>query len=184
MPIPTFHFSISGSVLALYGAVLSTITATAQFFVHYRDRANIKIRVQPNMETMGDPRTDGMTFTIVFVSNAGRRPVTITSVGAYRLYPRRAFVCPDTRPRVPHELTEGKQMMAMIDQSDLDVSVVEYWAVGSATGREYRLNVAPWYKRWLSSRKRLRKARRELKERLAKEAKSTVVRVGESDGSV
>jgi hypothetical protein len=165
MPFPTFHFSISGSVLALYGAVLSTITATAQIMAHYRDRANIKIRVQPDMETMGDPRTDGVTFTIVNVSNAGRRPVTITTIGAYRLHPRKAFVCADTRPPIPHELTEGKQMMAMIDQSDLNHSAIEYWLASDATGREYRLNIAPWYKRWLSARRRLHKSRCEAKER-------------------
>ena len=121
---------------------------------HYRDRANIKIRVQTNMETIGDPRTDGMIFTIVNVSNAGRRPVTITTVGAYRLYPRLAFIAPDTRPAIPHELTEGKQLMAMVDQTDLDHSVIEYWLVTDATGREYRLNIAPWYKRWISAKRK------------------------------
>jgi hypothetical protein len=171
MPIPTFHFSISGSVLALYGAVLSTITATAQVIAHYRDRAKIKIRVQPNMETVGDPRTDGMTFTIVYVSNAGRRPVTITTVGAYRLYPRLAFIAPDTRPPIPYELTEGKQLMAMIDQTDLDLAAIEYWLATDATGREHKLNIAPWNKRWISSRRRLHKARREAKERKGKEEK-------------
>ncbi len=89
MPTPTFHFAISGSVLALYGAILSTITAAAQITAHYRDRADIRIRVQRNMETMGDPRTDGLTFTIVYITNAGRRPVTITTVGAYRLHPQK-----------------------------------------------------------------------------------------------
>jgi hypothetical protein len=57
-------------------------------------------------------------------------------------------------------------MMAMIDQKGLDLSVIEYWVVSDATGREYRLNIAPSYKRWLSSRRRLHKARREEKERL------------------
>jgi len=150
MPIPTFHLSISGSVLAFYGAVLSTITATAQVIAHLRDRAHIKIRVQPNMETMGDPQTDGMTFVIVTAVNAGRRPVTSTTIGAYRLHPRKAFVCADTRPRTPYELTEGKQMMAMLDQSGLDLESIEHWGVWDATGREHRLNIAPWYKRWPS----------------------------------
>jgi hypothetical protein len=179
MSIPTFHLSVSGSVLALYGAILSTVTATAQIMAHYRDRANIKIRVQPNMETMGDPRTDGMTFTIVSVSNAGRRPVTITTIGAYRLFPRLAFIAPDCRPQCPHELTEGKQMMAMIEQSELDHSVIEYWLASDATGREYRLNIALWHKRWVSAQRRLHKARREAKEREAKELKEKVVKVGD-----
>ena len=68
-----------------------------------RDRANIKIKVRQNMQTMGDPRTDGTTFTIVYVSNAGRRPVTITNIGAYWLHPRLAFVVPNTNPQCPHE---------------------------------------------------------------------------------
>lgn len=177
MSIPTFHFSVSGSVLALYGAVLSTITATAQIIAHLRDRASIRIRVQKDMQTVGDPRTDGMTFTIVNVSNAGRRPLTITTIGAYRLYPRLAFVCPNTRPQLPHELTEGKQVMAMIDQKDLDHSAVECWLVGDATGREYRLNVAPWYRRWLSARRRRRKAQNEFRAKLKKEESEKMVRM-------
>ena len=170
MTLPTFHFSISGTVLALYGAVLSTITAVAQILAHMRDRANIKIKVRQNMETRGDPRTDGITFTIVYVSNAGRRPVTITTIGAYWLHPLPAFVVPDTNPHCPHELTEGKQMMAMVEQKDLNLSAIEYWSVLDATGREYRLNIAPWYKRWISSRRRLHTARREEQERLKAKA--------------
>ncbi len=69
-------------------------------------------------------------------------------------------------------------MMAMIDQSDLDHSVIEYWAAWDATGREYRLNIARWYKRWLSARRRLRKARREAKEREEKKPEEKSVRVG------
>jgi len=55
MPIPIFHFSISGNALAWYGGVLSTITATAQVLTHLRDRAQIKIRARHNMETMVTP---------------------------------------------------------------------------------------------------------------------------------
>jgi hypothetical protein len=159
MSVPTFHFSISGSVLALYGAILSTITAAAQIVGHVRDRARIKIRVQLNMEIIGDPRSAGMTFTIVNVSNAGRRPVTITSFGAYRLFPSLAFVVPDCRPQCPHELTEGKQMMAMIEQSGIDHASIESWVVLDATGRQYKLHVAIWHKRFFSARKRLRRSR-------------------------
>ena len=81
MPIPTFHLSISGSVVAAYAAVVSTITGTVQVFNYFRDRAHIIIRVQHNMEMMGDPRYQGMSLTVMYVVNAGRRPITVTSVG-------------------------------------------------------------------------------------------------------
>ena len=69
----TFHISISGSVLALYGATLSTITATAQVVWFMRDRARVKVTYQRNMELVGhpDPRYQGMTLTILRAVNAG-----------------------------------------------------------------------------------------------------------------
>jgi hypothetical protein len=63
-------------------------------------------------------------------------------------------------------------MMAIMDQTNVDHSAIEYWSVWDATGREYRKNVAPWYRRWISSRRRMRKIRLEEKEKLANELKS------------
>jgi len=75
--------SISGSILALYGAVLSTITAAAQIIGHFRDRAQIKIRVEPNMEVIGDPSLWGKTFTIVKLETGIHSPwPAVERVGA------------------------------------------------------------------------------------------------------
>jgi len=125
--IPTFQISISGSVLALYGALLSTLTATAQVFSFLRDRANVKVTYLRNRELVGhpDPRYLNMTLTTLTAANAGRRPVTITGMGAYQLFPRKAFVCGDTVPMMPIELTEGKYVTAMINEADLDFEHIE-----------------------------------------------------------
>jgi hypothetical protein len=172
MTLPTFHITISGTVLALYGAVLSTITAAAQILAHIRDKAKIQIQVNRNMRIIESPQYEGMTLTIVNVSNSGRRPVTIRSIGAQYLSTNLAFVAPHCKPQCPHELTEGTHMMAIMDQTNVDHSAIEYWSVWDATGREYRKNVAPWYRRWISSRRRMRKIRLEEKEKLANELKS------------
>jgi hypothetical protein len=79
-------------------------------------------------------------FSRQFASNS-------SSVGAYRLHPHKPFMVPDTRPAAPCELTERKQMTAIIDQSDLDLSVMESWEVYTATGKTFRLGVIPWYRR-------------------------------------
>jgi hypothetical protein len=152
MSLPNMTIHISGSALAIYGAVLSTITAAVQIITHFRDRAHLRIRVQHNMEIIGDPRYANMTLTIMYVVNAGRRSVTITGVGAYRLSPHNPFVIPDTRPQCPCELTEGKQLTAMVDQRDLDLSLMESWEAYTSTGRTYRLSVIPWYRRWRNRR--------------------------------
>jgi len=156
MALPNITIHVSGTAIAIYGAVLSTITGAAQIITHFRDRAHLRIRVQPNMQIMGDPRYANMTLTIMYVVNTGRRPVTITSVGAYRLCPHDPFIVSDTIPACPCEITEGKQLTAIINQSDLDLSLIESWEAYTSADRTYRLSVIPWYRRrW--NRRQLRK---------------------------
>ena len=149
MPVPNIHVTISGSVVAVYAAVVSTITGSVQLWHFFRDRARIKLTVQRNMEIIGGPvhRTG---LTIVRVSNLGRRPVTITTVGAQRLFPDTHIVIPECNPQLPHELTEGKSLMAIIPPCDLDFSRIDLWEAYDAVGRPYRLYVARWYVRMMS----------------------------------
>lgn len=156
MPSPTINLPISGTAIAIYGAVLSTITAAVQIITHLKDRAKLKIDVQHNMLMVGDSRYARMRLTKMNVVNIGRRPVTITGVGAYRLAPHDPFVFVDTRPACPCELTEGKQLTAIVDQNGLDFSLMESWEAYTSSGKTYRLAIVPWYKRrW--NRRKLRK---------------------------
>ena len=50
VPVPNIHVTISGSVVAVYAAVVSTITGSVQLWHFFRDRARIKLTVQRNME--------------------------------------------------------------------------------------------------------------------------------------
>lgn len=156
MPVPTLHINISGNVLAVYGAVLATITAAVQVVSHYKDRVLLVVSVQHKMEIIGDARYIDVPLTIMKVVNGGRRPVTITGVGAYRLSPLNPFVIADTIPPCPCELTEGKQLTAMVNEKHVDLSVMESWEAYTSTGKTFRKRVVPWYRGWLN-RRRLRK---------------------------
>src|SRR5882724_2956906 len=147
---PTFHITISGSVVAVYAAVISTITGLVQLSNFLRDRARVKVTVRHNMQIVGDPRYDGKTLTIVRVINSGRRPVTINTVGAECLYPHNHFVIPDCKPPLPYELTEGKNLVAIIPPCDLDFSRVNFWQASDEVGRTYKFHVAAWYSRVVS----------------------------------
>jgi hypothetical protein len=70
------------------------------------------------------------------------------AAGQSRLRPSARIICflikhsiaTDCRPQCPHELTQGKQMMAMIGQSDLDhwdcpLNVLESDAIDSRASR-------------------------------------------------
>lgn len=147
-------------MLATYAAVLSTITAAIQIINFYRDRRRIKLSVKHETEhfEVDGYEGQGETVTIVVVANAGRRPVTITAVGARCLFPRRGFVSFECNPSIPAELTEGKQLTALADEELVDVSEVAAWEAHDAIGRSYRMNVAPWHTR-LRSRLRQRRAK-------------------------
>jgi len=166
MVAPTFHITISGSVLALYAAVVSTVTGTVQLWNFFRDRARIKVTVRHNMQIVGgDPRYDDKTLTIVYVTNSGRRPVTINTVGAARLYPHTHIVIPDCNPALPHELTEGKNLTAIIPPCDLDFSTIDFWQAGDAVGRTYQLQIASRYAHILSNVRLRREWRRKRREK-------------------
>jgi len=157
---PTFHITISGSVLAAYAALVSTITGVVQLSNFLRDRAKIKMVVRYNQEIVGDPRYRDQILTIVRVINAGRRPVTINTVGAECLYPHNHFVIPQCQASLPYELTEGKNLVAILPPCDIDFSTIDLWHASDAVCRVYKLRVASWYAHVLSNARWRREWRR------------------------
>lgn len=148
MSWPTFHITISGSVVAAYAAILSTITGAAQLWNYIRDRARIKVSAQNNMLMPGDTSYHGHTLCIVTVANLGRRPVTITTVAAYRDVPLDPFVVVDCRPRLPHELTEGRNLIAIMPSASVDFSKVAWWQASDAGANTYYSKGGSRYARW------------------------------------
>lgn len=135
------------AIVALWGAILSTVVAVRQFL---GERVRVKFTVKKNMEMVGDPRYRDTTLTILAVTNIGRRPVTITSFGAIRLYPNPSLVAIDTHPQLPCEITEGRYITSIWPQADLDFSTVDYWAAWDSHGRVHRLKEAPRLRHWKS----------------------------------
>jgi hypothetical protein len=145
--------------IAIYGAVLSTITAISQILAYRRDRAHIKVSMARDMEVVGQPGYEGVALAIITAVNTGRRPVTIMKMGIQGLYPHKSWIAIDTRPKLPHELTEGKHVDALMEQRGIDFSNAEACVVSDATGRKYTCSIAPWYKRlWSRTRRNLAKS--------------------------
>lgn len=145
------------AIIAVYGAVISTIAILRQVA---SDRVKVKVSVSKNMKMLGDPRYEGMTLTILTVTNIARRPVTIRSCGAIGLHPHPNFVIPDTNPTLPFEITEGKFITIFIDQVRLDFSTIDYWAVWDSRERVYKLREASRFKHWRSNRQLKRSFRK------------------------
>jgi len=144
------------STLAIYGAALSTLTAVTQVITHLRDRAKVVLNIRKNMKALGLGHAyDGMTMVIVTATNVGRRPVTMHGFAMCPLFkkeqPETHFLLHDVRPHLPFEITEGKDVSAFVNQATLDFDSISYWYAWDSAGRNYYLNVAPWYKRWVSA---------------------------------
>jgi hypothetical protein len=153
--------TLAALIVAIYAALISTITGIVQVFNYRRDRSQIVLKVGHDMVLTTTPMRTGLT--IVSVINTGRRPVTINTVGGWCLYPHNPFVIPETHPDLPYELREGQKLIAILPPSDLDLTTVQRWEASDAIGRNYKLNVAPWYARLLSDRRWHAKMRRDYK---------------------
>lgn len=154
MPQPHFTLTITASAVAWYAAVVSTISSAIQVGNYLRDRVHVKIKIQKNMETINDPVHEGMLLTRITVTNAGRRPVTITNVGTMYLE-NKGCIFTDNTPRIPCELTEGKYITTLVDQEGLRFDEIRYFVAYDAVGREYRNHFAKWHRRvyWWFRRK-------------------------------
>jgi hypothetical protein len=162
--IPTFRITITGNAISAYAAVVSTMTGAAQIFNYWRDRRSVKVTVHHKMQIYGDVRYQGKTLTIVTVANTGRRPVTINSVGGIRDYPNDSFVLTDCQPQLPHELTEGKILNAMVTSADVDLSTVLWWTASDAIGGRYYSN-GTWLQRRRWTRRTIKGMRKEKQEK-------------------
>lgn len=158
MTPPTITTAAAALVVAIYAALVASVTGLVQVFNYRRDRAQIVLTVGHDMVITTIPMREGLT--IVSVMNRGRRPVTITTVGGWRLYPHNPFVIPETHPDLPHELKEGQKLIAILPPSDLDLKTVQRWEASDAIGRNYKLDVVPWYTRLLSDARWRSKMRR------------------------
>lgn len=138
-------------------ALLAFITATASFvlsiIVLKRDRASIKIDKRegwiiydPNTKQKSDPKL------CVTVTNSGRRPVYLSSVGGITLRQKGGFIFSDSMINGTIKLDEGQAFDCTMPQKTYEKHLknegVDALVVRVSTGKEYKLYVAPFYKRY------------------------------------
>ena len=142
-------------ILAIWGAVLSSLLAIFKTFEYCRDRANIKVTVKGNYKALNkdNPYGDATILTIT-AANIGRRPVTLKT--AALLMPRGKgpyLLCADpiSNALSAIEIKEGQfrdyNLNEDIVKSKYDLTPDKYVAcVYDATGKVYWSH--NWLKRW------------------------------------
>lgn len=138
-------------------ALLAFITATASFVLSIialnRDRASIKIDKRegwilydPNTKRKSEPKL------CVTVTNVGRRPLYISSVGGLSLRQKGGFIFSDSMINGTIKLDEAQAFDCTMPQKDYENHQnnegIDALVVRISTGKEYKLHIAPFYKRY------------------------------------
>jgi hypothetical protein len=163
------------AVIAIYGAVLSTVTILRQYF---SDRVKVTFTVSKNMQMVGHPKYRGMTLTVLTVTNVGKRPVTIRTFGTVPLYPHLGLVAVNTTPQLPCELTEGKFVSSYWEQDDIDFSEIDYWATWDSHGNIHKCQEASRFRHWKSVRQQKREWRKNKGKKKAEPSKDRTLGEG------
>jgi len=132
------------NALAWWGAVVSTGLGALRVVELLRDRAKVVVsyktgwRVTPNLFGY-DPTKD---YIVITVTNRGRRPVTITTVGGItKEKGQQDFVLHDSFTQGSGELAEGKAATYLIEQALVDLGKLKWFVAYDMTDRMYRCNV-------------------------------------------
>ena len=135
---------ITAEVVAWYAAIVATIAALVSLLNAWRDRARIQVSVNSRMSMFPeDPGEEGKSYTLITVSNRGRRPLTVTHVWfeiQKETNPR--LLVADSLKKGPQEVTEGKAVQYIVQETDVDLCACKYVCVSDATGRTFRRKVA------------------------------------------
>lgn len=131
-------------ILGIYGAALSTMLALLKILEYRKDRANIKITINSNLEVFPKNTVyDNMTLLSIRVINEGRRPITITHVSLMLPNSKDYLFCADPySAKYPVDLTEGKYHDFNMNEDELkkkyELTPNQYVAcVSDATGKTY-----------------------------------------------
>ena len=126
--------------MAWHGAITGTLSLGIAGYVAWRDRARIKVWASNNylVHGTGGPYDPRRKYIMVSVSNAGRRPVTITHVYFRHKHDKHSSLLTDSMLRGPKELKEGQSATYLAEEDGFDLPSIKAVYVSDATGREWK----------------------------------------------
>ncbi len=138
--MPNISIQISANTVAWYGAVVATGALLVSSYNAWIDRPRINIKYQKGMLIINAAPlySEDLTYFVITITNAGRRPVAIGNVGIM-LFKGGALLLSDSLNGVNRVLTEEQPETQITTEQDLlDFSKVYYIVVYDKAGREYR----------------------------------------------
>ncbi len=138
----TLDLKLNVDPVALFGAIAGSVSLLINFFSFLRDSIKISVGVKRGWVILRSPVHDpDKTWTIVTVSNQGRRPVTIKSVGFVYIHKKGGGVLADSINNKEREILEGKSTDYLIDEATLgadEYKQIAYFAAYDSAGRTFK----------------------------------------------
>ncbi len=137
-------------LLAVYGAIISTLGIIFGIYNYNRDKA--KIKIETSFGFFSGTIEDGKTFFFVKAINRGRRPITLSSVG---IRMREGDLLNIKTLSLPNELGEGKSHNEWFTLDELRDKDCEFAWYRDETGKLYKSkNIKQKLHNYFNSRKK------------------------------
>lgn len=132
------NITITGEVVAWYGAIVGTGSLVVSALNAWRDRAWIVVTARPGYRAKNAPGySPEKLYVLVVVANRGRRPVTISHVWVERTDSKEKILLSDTFLQGNREVSEGKATQYLMDQTGVDLSTIKTVYAGDQAGRQW-----------------------------------------------
>jgi hypothetical protein len=135
--------------ISLWALVIAAISLGVSWLGYYRDKSNARLTVFKDAIVSGSRSNERLiSFN---VTNTGRRPVKISTVGYRRLWAFGRSCVITAQSPLPKMLDEGDDVVCVFKRNLLDNGSwkgVAYAFASDSAGKEYRRNIAPPYLAW------------------------------------
>ena len=118
-------------IIAIYGAVVSTLLLLFDVFKYFNDKPKITVKATPSLSFENSYEKKKISIKIV---NSGRRPATISYCGLQLKDAHNQVI--DTN--LPKQLLPNESYISYSDFIESDADNIIYACVKDAMGREYR----------------------------------------------
>ena len=127
-----------GNIIALYGALLSTVLA----YLHWR-RNRGRFAVNPDVLQVSTMNRDEVTYRMIEVVNIGIRHLYLDDFG-FCINNDTIVSTRSSHDEYPMRLEEGQRHRSIAVSAEYNHEVIEYLWARDTTGKEYRSNRYPF----------------------------------------
>lgn len=137
--------------LSVWALVTAAVSMGVSWLSYFRDKPDADVIVFK--EAIFPGANNNERYMSINITNTGRRPLTISSVGYQRLWQFKTTAVIVATNQLPKKLDEGDGVVCLFKRSEVlengSWKGVAFVFASDTTGKQYRRNMAPFHLAWL-----------------------------------